>query len=421
MDQLKIRGGNQLNGEIKVGGAKNAALPILFASLLTDEPVFFHRVPQLKDVEFTLKVLEHLGVSCEFISQENKVRISSKSIQHFDAPYDLVRKMRASVLALGPLLARHGHAKVSLPGGCAIGARPIDLHLKGLKAMGAQIELQEGYVNARSKRLNGVRFRLNFPSVGATENLIMAASLAKGETRLENCAQEPEITNLAECLISMGAEISGAGTSTIEIQGKEQLKGTEFEVIGDRVQAGTYLIAAFATQGNVTVKGIKTEYLESLLEALEASGATIKRREDEIELKSHARPRAVSIETSPFPGFPTDMQAQWMALMSRAEGESKVIETIFENRFMHVSELTRMGAQIRTRGNIASIKGQNKLKGAPVMATDLRASASLIVAGLCAEGETVINRIYHLDRGYELIEKHLSVLGGDIERVKSPV
>lgn len=419
MDQLRIEGGLPLKGSVQVGGAKNAALPLLFTSLLTEGWMEFKRVPKLADVEFSLSVLGHLGVEIQSDLTRHEVKLCAKNMNHLVAPYDLVRKMRASVLVLGPILARYGKAKVSLPGGCAIGARPIDIHLKGLEAMGASIQLEEGYVIAECSRLQGADFDLGFPSVGATENLMMAATLGKGETRLRNCAREPEIVNLAEALVRMGALIEGAGTDEILIQGQESLRGTDIEVIGDRIQAGTYLVAGYATGGDVEVTGIHPSALGAVLNLFEEAGASISKTENSIRVRSSGeRSKATQVVTSPFPGFPTDMQAQWMALMSLADGESRIVETIFENRFMHVSELRRLGATIQIQGNTAVVKGLTALKGAPVMATDLRASASLIIAGLCAEGITHVRRLYHLDRGYESIEKQLQTLGANVERIE---
>ncbi len=418
MDRFRIRGGTPLRGSVQIGGAKNAALPILFSSLLTEGRLKLKNVPNLQDIVFTIKVLEHLGVAVDSSPSSHEVALQAKDLKSYEAPYDLVRKMRASVLVLGPLLARFGEARVSLPGGCAIGARPIDIHLSGMEAMGATIELHEGYVLAKAKRLEGCRYRLPFPSVGGTENLMMAATLARGETVFENCAQEPEIANLAEVLVSMGAEIEGAGTSTIRIQGKDQLSGGEGTIIGDRIEAGTFLLAALATQGQVKVNGIKPNQLEAVLKQMEVCGARVKREDNAIAIESTGKLKAISFKTEPFPGFPTDMQAQFMALLCLVPGESQISETIFENRFMHVPELARMGAAIRIAGNEAIITGPSVLKGAPVMATDLRASASLVIAALAAEGETNIHRIYHLDRGYEVMEVKLKQLGGDVERLR---
>lgn len=418
MDKIKVSGGKPLHGTVEASGSKNAALPILFASLLGDGASRFDRVPDLQDIRTTLKLLSQMGVETEK-KGEHSFTLKPGSNVICEAPYDLVRTMRASVVVLGPLLARYGRAKVSLPGGCAIGARPINFHLAGLEKLGAKIELEGGYVIAEAKRLQGARVPFQFPSVGATENVMMAAVLAKGESILENCAKEPEIIDLARALRSMGAVIEGEGTEVIRVQGRDSLKGADYSVMGDRIEAGTYLCAAFATGGSVRVEGIDSESLESLLVKLEEAGAQIARGKDFVELASKgAKPRGTDITTLPFPGFPTDMQAQFMALMAVADGVSVITETIFENRFMHVPELARLGADITIRGNTAVVRGKPKLLGAPLMATDLRASASLIIGGLCAEGETIVNRIYHLDRGYECMEEKLKRLGGQVERLK---
>ena len=417
MDLIKISGGKPLKGSVCVSGAKNAALPILVAALLTDQDCLFRRVPELQDIKTILKLLAHLGMEMDIQLEKHLVRLNAKDIHTFDAPYDLVSTMRASVWVLGPLLSRFGKAKVSLPGGCAIGARPINYHLAGLERLGAQIELENGYVIATAKKLKGNRVAFEFPSVGATLNLLMAAVLAEGETLLENAAQEPEVIDLARVLRAMGAEIEGEGTSVIRIQGKSQLHGCDYEIMGDRIEAGTYLAAGFATQGEVLIEGIRPECLETVLTKFEETGAIIVRGENSIGLKANGRPRASEMTTLPFPGFPTDMQAQFMAMMSVADGVSVITETIFENRFMHVPELCRLGADITIRGNNALIRGKETLQGAQLMATDLRASASLIIGGLCAQGETTLTRIYHLDRGYEKMEQKLVQLGADIQRV----
>jgi UDP-N-acetylglucosamine 1-carboxyvinyltransferase len=418
MDKMKIRGGKPLSGTVQVSGSKNAALPILISSLLSDQVCQFNRVPQLQDIRTTLKVLSHLGVVVESQLDQNTVKLNAKNISTCEAPYDLVRTMRASVVVLGPLLARFGKAKVSLPGGCAIGARPINYHLQGLAKLGAEIELEGGYVIASAKKLKGNRVGFEFPSVGATENVMMAAVLADGESLLENCAKEPEIIDLARALKAMGAEIEGEGTEIIRIQGKPSLKGCNYDVMGDRIEAGTFLAAGFATRGAVRVEGIQPDVLEAVLVKFEEAGADVVRESNAIEIRSKNRPKSTDLTTLPYPGFPTDMQAQFMALMSVADGASVITETIFENRFMHVPELSRLGADITIRGHTALIRGQEQLKGAPIMATDLRASASLILGGLCAEGETVVSRIYHLDRGYERMEEKLRKLGADIVRIK---
>ncbi len=418
MDRMRIQGGRPLKGSIEVGGAKNAALPILISSLLTEEACEYSRVPMLQDIRTTLTLLEHLGVAVdESDLKKHRLTLKPKKILEAEAPYDLVRKMRASVVVLGPLLARNGYAKVSLPGGCAIGARPINFHLTGLEKLGAEIELEGGYVIAKAKKLKGARIPLEFPSVGATENIMMAAVLAQGESIMENCAKEPEIVDLAEALRSMGAKIEGEGTEVIRIQGVSSLQGAKHEILGDRIEAGTFLAAGFATRGDVEVKGIAPHALEAVLAKFEESGAKIERGKSSIRVIGGKRPQAVDVTTLPFPGFPTDMQAQFMTAMCVADGTSVITETIFENRFMHVPELCRMGADITIRGNAVVVKGQEELKGAPVMATDLRASASLIIGGLCAQGETWVSRIYHLDRGYERMEERLQVLGAQIERV----
>ncbi len=417
---MLIRGGKALNGTVEVSGSKNAALPILISALLTDQKCTFGRVPRLEDIRTTLKLLSQMGVSVEDrLALQNEVTLATPSTIHTEAPYELVKTMRASVLVLGPLVARFGRAKVSLPGGCAIGARPINFHLTGLEKLGARIELENGYVIATAKKLKGNRVGFEFPSVGATENLMMAAVLAEGETVLENCAREPEIVDLAVALRAMGAEISGEGTEVIHIQGKPSLHGCHHQVMGDRIEAGTFLAAGFGTGGTVKVLGLHPDALESVLVKFEDAGALVTRGEHWIELKAQGRPKAVDLTTLPYPGFPTDMQAQFMSVLTVAEGASLISETIFENRFMHVPELIRLGAQITIKGNTAIIKGREKLQGAPLMATDLRASASLILGGLFAQGETEVSRIYHLDRGYDRMEDKLRLLGAQIERVKA--
>ena len=417
MDKMRIRGGRPLNGSVEIHGAKNAALPILIASLLTGKTSRFKRVPNLMDIRTTLKLLAHHGAKITPRLDAHEVDIDCASIPVLEAPYDLVKTMRASVLVLGPLLARFGQARVSLPGGCAIGARPINYHLAGLEKLGAEIKLEGGYVHAKAKRLKGARVAFEFPSVGATENILMAATLADGESILENCAREPEIADLAVALRSMGAVIEGEGSSIIRVQGKAELGACNHSVMGDRIEAGTFLAAGFATRGQVEVKGIKPEWLDAVLVKFEEAGARVTRSEDSIRLECTHRAKGVDVTTLPYPGFPTDMQAQFMAVLAVAEGASVISETIFENRFMHVSELARLGADITVRGSNAMIRGKEKLIGAPLMATDLRASASLVIAGLAAQGETLIDRIYHLDRGYEKMELRLRELGADIERV----
>ncbi|MCC7443066.1 MAG: UDP-N-acetylglucosamine 1-carboxyvinyltransferase [Bdellovibrionales bacterium] len=418
MDKIRIQGGKPLKGAVQVSGSKNAALPILVASLLSEGECVFKRVPSLEDIRTVLRVVEGLGMKVELALEQNRVRLRPSGSSTCEADYELVRKMRASVLVLGPLLARYGKAKVSLPGGCAIGTRPVNFHLVGLKKLGAQIELEQGYILAKASRLQGARVPFEFPSVGATEHLMMAASLAKGETVLENCAREPEIVDLADALRAMGAVIEGDGTETIRIQGRESLDGCEFEIMGDRIEAGTFLAAAVATRGDVTVEGLAPVHLEAVLAKLEEAGAQIERGRSSIRVVGRNRARGCDLTTQPFPGFPTDMQAQFMSIAAVADGTSAITETIFENRFMHVPELMRLGADIRLSGNTAIVRGVDALKGAPVMATDLRASASLVISGLCAEGETIVNRVYHLDRGYERMERKLAALGAQIERVK---
>jgi UDP-N-acetylglucosamine 1-carboxyvinyltransferase len=418
MDKMRIVGGRRLKGTIEISGSKNAALPILFSSLLTEGACTYRRVPNLQDIRTTLKLLGQLGVGVDARLDSNEVRLEAKRLVSHEAPYDLVRTMRASVVVLGPLLARFGKAKVSLPGGCAIGARPINFHLAGLEKLGARIELEQGYVIATASRLQGARVAFEFPSVGATENVMMAAVLARGESILENCAKEPEIVDLACALRAMGAELEGEGTETIRIQGKDRLGGCDHEVMGDRIEAGTFLSAGLVTGGSVTVRGLASEFLESVLVKFEAAGARVTRGEREIGVEAAGRPKATDVTTLPYPGFPTDMQAQFMAVMTVADGASLITETIFENRFMHVPELARLGADITIKGNTAVIQGVDRLVGAPLMATDLRASASLIIGALRAEGETIVNRIYHLDRGYQRMEEKLKLLGADVERIR---
>ena len=426
MDRIRIRGGNRLVGTIPVSGAKNAALPILAASLLTSEPVRLVNVPQLADIESMLALLGELGATVRWTGFPGGpgLEISVPLVAATEAPYDIVRKMRASVLVLGPLVGRCGRARVSLPGGCAIGTRPIDLHLAGLRRMGAEIDLSGGYVEAalpRGGRLRGARHVFPAPSVGATENLMMAAVLARGESELVNAAREPEIVDLADCLTSMGAEIEGAGTDVIRICGRETLGGATHRVTADRIEAGTYAIAACITGGELELTGIRPGMLDRVFEMLAAAGARIAAGPDRVRVTAPAgRPRAVDIVTEPYPGFPTDLQAQLMACMTVADGASLITETIFENRFMHVSELVRMGADISVRDGSALVRGVDGLAGAPVMATDLRASVSLVLAGLAAGGETTVNRIYHLDRGYERLVGKLVACGAVIERETDP-
>lgn len=418
MDKFIINGGQALDGTVLISGAKNSALPILAATLLATDNITLTNVPQLKDVRTMMELLTKVGAT---VTQNEKiqVRMEPSADQTFVAPYELVKTMRASILVLGPLLARYGKADVSLPGGCAIGTRPVDLHLKALKAMGADFVVKNGYIKARCKhgRLQGKAILFDTVTVTGTENIMMAAAIAEGKTIIKNAAREPEVVDLARFLNKMGAQIQGAGTGTIEITGVEALGGGEYSIMPDRIEAGTFLTAAAITSGKITVKQVKPDNLLSMLCKFEEAGAYISIGEDWVTLDmSNVRPRAVDIATAPYPAFPTDMQAQFMALNTIAEGASTVIETIFENRFMHVQELQRMGAQIRLNGNTAIITGVEKLMGAPVMATDLRASASLILAGLRAEGETIMHRVYHVDRGYECIEEKLSRLGACIRR-----
>ena len=414
MDKIIIHGGKPLKGEVQVSGAKNAALPLLFATLLAGGDHRLRNVPQLRDIDTAGKLLEILGA--EVRRDGDLFAIEAGGIRSVEAPYDLVRTMRASVLVLGPLLSRLGHARVSLPGGCAIGARPINLHLKGLEAMGAEIHLDHGYVEARAKRLHGARICFDLPTVGGTENLMMAATLAKGTTVIENAACEPEIVDLANALVGMGALIEGAGTDVITIEGVDDLAPMDYTVMPDRIEAGTFMAAAAITAGDVLVRGVVPKHLDAFSIKLEESGVGIDPCPEGLRVRGPGRLAAVNIKTRPFPGFPTDMQAQFMALMCLAEGSSMIAENVFENRFMHVCELQRMGANIEIEGNVATVKGVESLLGAPVMATDLRASASLVIAGLAADNTTEISRIYHLDRGYEKLEEKLRQLGADIER-----
>lgn len=418
MNKLKIIGGKPLRGEITISGAKNSALPILAASLLAKDNITINNVPHLRDVTTMMELLGQLGAKL-LVGDDLKIQIDSNSVTEVVAPYELVKTMRASILVLGPLLARYGRAEVSLPGGCAIGSRPVDLHLKALKSMGAKIEVKNGFIYASAPKgyLVGKPLVFDTITVTGTENIMMAATLAKGTTIIKNAAREPEVIDLANMLNQMGANIQGAGTHTIEIEGVESLNGTEYSVLPDRIEAGTYLTAAAITRGDVTLRKVRPDHLLSTLCKLEESGAVVTLGDDWVHLNmQHQRPDAVDVSTAPYPGFATDMQAQFMALNCIASGSSSMVETIFENRFMHVHELQRMGANIRVSGNTAIVSGVEKLTGAPVMATDLRASASLVIAGLAADGETVIDRIYHVDRGYERIEEKLSALGADIKR-----
>jgi UDP-N-acetylglucosamine 1-carboxyvinyltransferase len=428
MDKIRIHGGNKLKGSIQIGGAKNAALPLLAASLLSDQTLTLTNLPHLVDITTLANLLGQLGVEIEMNGHApngghtgRALSLTARRITNTTAPYDLVRKMRASVLVLGPLLARVGEAKVSLPGGCAIGARPVDLHLKGLAQLGAEIDLDGGYVNARAPNgLKGARVTFPMVSVGATENLLMAASLAKGETVIENAAREPEIADLARCLAAMGAEIEGIGTETLRIQGKSRLRGAHHEIIADRIEAGTYAMAAAITDGDIELVGARLDMIGAVAETLRAAGVTLVETNEGVRVRrANGAIQGVDMMTEPFPGFPTDLQAQYMALMTTAEGASMITETIFENRFMHAPELMRMGARINLHGTSAIVRGVPRLSGAPVMATDLRASVCLVLAGLVAEGETTLNRVYHLDRGYERLEEKLKACGADIERVKS--
>jgi UDP-N-acetylglucosamine 1-carboxyvinyltransferase len=417
MDKLNIIGNGPLYGEISISGAKNAALPVLASTLLSPQPVTVQNVPHLRDITTTLELMGRFGTRIE-LSENMDLVADNSSITELRAPYDLVKTMRASILVLGPLLARFGEAEVSLPGGCAIGSRPVNLHIQGLKAMGAEIEIEDGYIKARAGRLKGTRFFFDLVSVTGTENLMMAASLADGTTVLENAAREPEIIDLADCLTAMGAKIAGAGTDTITIEGVKQLHGGSHTIIPDRIETGTFMVAAAATGGKVRLRNTQPTYLDAMLDKLRESGAEICTGEDCLALDMRGRhPKAINLTTAPYPAFPTDMQAQFVALNATAAGTATVKETIFENRFMHVQELQRMGADIELQGNTAIVRGVRKLHGAPVMATDLRASACLVIAGLAAEGETLIDRIYHLDRGYECIEEKLAQLGARIQRL----
>jgi UDP-N-acetylglucosamine 1-carboxyvinyltransferase len=417
MDKLLIEGGKPLAGTISISGAKNAALPIMAAALLADGPLTISNIPHLQDVTTTMELLGRLGVGL-MMHEHMSVELDSSSIHEFCAPYDLVKTMRASILVLGPLLTRFGRADVSLPGGCAIGTRPVDLHLNALTAMGADIEVSGGYIRARADKLRGAVIVMDMVTVTGTENIMMAATLARGTTVIENAAREPEVTDLANCLNAMGARITGAGTDKIVIEGVDSLHGTSYSILPDRIETGTFLVAAAITGGRVRLKKTRPDLLDAVLAKLREAGARIETGEDWIELDmAGRRPRAVDVRTAPYPAFPTDMQAQFTALNAVAEGAGTITETVFENRFMHVPELQRMGADLRLEGNTVFSRGVERLTGAPVMATDLRASASLVLAGLVAEGTTVVDRIYHIDRGYECIEEKLSQLGADIRRI----
>ncbi|MEK7990200.1 MAG: UDP-N-acetylglucosamine 1-carboxyvinyltransferase [Thiotrichaceae bacterium] len=417
MDKLLITGNTPLNGDVRISGAKNAALPILAATLLAETPCYISNVPHLQDITTMMGLLGRMGADI-MINEKLNIEVDASKVNIFTAPYDLVKTMRASILVLGPLIARFGAANVSLPGGCAIGSRPVNLHIQGLEKMGAKITVENGYIHATANRLKGTRLCMDLVTVTGTENLLMAATLADGETVIENAAREPEVLDLANFLIKMGAKIEGAGTDTIHIQGVERLHGTEYAVLPDRIESGTYLVGAAMTGGRVKLKDTDPSLLDAVLLKLQETGAKITTGKDWIELDMQGkRPKAVDIETAPYPAFPTDMQAQFTAMNSIADGVSSISENVFENRFMHAQELQRMGADIQIKGNIAIIKGVPKLKAAPVMATDLRASASLVLAALVADGDTLVDRIYHIDRGYERIEEKLTQLGSKIQRV----
>ncbi len=419
MDKLYITGGTVLEGDVRIAGAKNAALPILAATLLADGAMVVGNVPHLHDITTTMGLLGRMGVHL-VVDEKMQIEVDAGSIESYAAPYELVKTMRASILVLGPLVARFGRADVSLPGGCAIGSRPVNLHIEGLRAMGAEIEVEGGYIRASAERLHGARLMMDVVSVTGTENLMMAAALADGETVIENAAREPEVVDLANCLNAMGARISGAGTATVTIEGVERLEGTHYEVLPDRIETGTYLVAAAITGGRIRVRDTRPELVDAVLYKLREAGAEIETGEDWITLDMKGRrPKAVDVHTAPYPAFPTDMQAQFTALNAVADGVGTITETVFENRFMHVLEMQRMGADIRLEGNTAICTGVERLTAAPVMATDLRASASLVLAGLVAEGETMVDRIYHIDRGYENIEEKMAGLGARIRRVPS--
>ena len=417
MEKLKVTGGCRLKGEVKASGAKNAALPILAASLLTADDLVLHNVPHLSDIRTMGKLLSGLGMTVERPSDTETVRLNAKSLTTLTAPYELVKTMRASIVTLGPMLARFGEARVSLPGGCAIGARPVDQHIMGLQTLGAEVVSDHGYVVAKANRLKGAHIVTDMVTVTGTENLLMAATLAEGTTVIENAAREPEVVDLANCLIAMGAKIRGAGTPVIEVEGVSELHGATHSVLPDRIETGSFLVAALMTRGDVTVTHAAPHTLDIVLEKLREAGATVQTGDDWIRVSIDKRPQAVSVRTVPHPGFPTDMQAQFMALDTIAEGTGRITETIFENRFMHVPELQRLGANITVDGHTAVVTGVEALSGANVMATDLRASASLVIAGLVAKGETIVDRIYHLDRGYDHMEVKLAALGAQIERI----
>ena len=417
MDKLAIQGGARLSGDVRISGAKNAALPILCAGLLSADTLNLENLPKLRDISTSLTLLGHLGMQVS-LDDQGGVALQAAHLDKLEAPYELVKTMRASILVLGPILARYGEARVSLPGGCAIGSRPVDLHIKGLQAMGAEIHIEHGYIHAKASRLKGARIFMDTVTVTGTENLMMAATLADGTTFLENAAREPEVVDLANCLIAMGAKIEGAGSDVIVIEGVDKLHGATHKIMPDRIETGTYLVAAAITQGQIRVLNTRADMIESVLDKLREAGAEIDVGNDWISLEMRTRPKAVNLKTAPYPAFPTDMQAQFMALNCIAEGVGTVTETIFENRFMHVQEMQRLGADISVEGNTALVRGVDKLEGAVVMATDLRASASLVLAALVAEGETIIERIYHIDRGYECIEEKFAQLGARIRRIK---
>ncbi|MFM1892551.1 MAG: hypothetical protein RLZ44_1628 [Pseudomonadota bacterium] len=417
MDRLIITGGTRLAGDVRISGAKNAALPILAATLLAEGPMTVGNIPHLHDITTTMELLGRMGVHLT-VDEKMRIEVNSDEVRELSAPYELVKTMRASILVLGPLLARFGRAEVSLPGGCAIGSRPVNLHIDGLRAMGADISVENGYIRARAKRLKGARLVMDLVTVTGTENLMMAAALAEGTTVIENAAREPEVVDLANCLNAMGGRIQGAGSTNIVIEGVERLRGTDYRVLPDRIETGTFLVAAAITGGRVRVRDTDPSLVDAVSAKLREAGAELSFGVDWIELDMHGRrPKAVNVHTAPYPAFPTDMQAQFTALNAVAEGVGTITETVFENRFMHVQEMQRMGADIKLEGNTAICNGVPRISGAPVMATDLRASASLVLAGLVAEGETVVDRIYHIDRGYECIEEKLASLGADIRRV----
>lgn len=417
MDKFVIQGGFSLNGEVQISGAKNAALPILCTAILAEAPLKLSHVPYLHDVSTMLKLISHMGVKATY-DGDNSLTLDGSHIHTQEAPYEMVKTMRASILVLGPLLARFGYARVSLPGGCAIGSRPVDLHIKGLQAMGAEIHIEHGYIEARVARLKGARIFMDLVTVTGTENLMMAAALADGTTLLENAAREPEVVDMAECLVKMGARIEGAGTDVITVHGVERLNGAKHSIVCDRIEAGTYMVAAAMTGGSIKLNNARADLLEAVIDKLIEAGVNVRNDTNTITVESSGKLKSVNIRTAPHPAFPTDMQAQFMAMNTVADGVAKVTETIFENRFMHVQELQRLGAAIEVEGNSAIVRGVDYLDSATVMATDLRASASLVLAGLVARGETTVERIYHIDRGYECIEEKLTKLGAKITRVK---